>query len=79
MPVPKSRQPRIRTDPHRAAPVFGNKGIADGPEVRLTESRTIPQVIHPSLLEDPFEKASLKYYTTGQLVLIEGQAARSNH
>ncbi len=53
------------------APVFGNKGIADGPEVRMTESRTIPQVIHPSLLEDPFEKASLKYYSTGQLALID--------
>lgn len=53
------------------APVFGNKGIADGPEVRLTESRVIPQVIHPSLLEDPYEKAELRYYTTGQLVLID--------
>ncbi len=53
------------------APVFGNKGIADGPEVRMTESRTIPQVIHPSLLEDPFEKAELRYYTTGQLALID--------
>ena len=53
------------------APVFGNKGIADGPEVRMTESRTIPQVIHPSLLEDPFEKASLKYYSTGQVALID--------
>ncbi len=61
-------------DGRGAAPVFGNKGIADGPEVRLTESRTIPQVIHPSLLEDPFEKASLKYYTTGQLVLIDVKA-----
>ena len=31
----------------------------------------MPQVIHPSLLEDPYEKAELKYYTTGQLVLID--------
>ena len=53
------------------APVHGKNGIEDGPEVRLTESRTIPQVIHPSLLEDPHEKAMLKYYTTGQLVLID--------
>jgi dipeptidyl aminopeptidase/acylaminoacyl peptidase len=58
-------------DGRGSAPVFGNKGIADGPEVRLSESRTIPQVIHPSLLEDPYEKATLKYYTTGQLVLID--------
>ncbi|MFI5233915.1 MAG: DPP IV N-terminal domain-containing protein, partial [Gemmatimonadales bacterium] len=56
------------------APVHGKNGIEDGPEVRLTESRTIPQVIHPSLLEDPHEKAMLKYYTTGQLVLIDVKA-----
>ncbi len=53
------------------APIHGKNGIEDGPEVRMTESRTIPQVIHPSLLEDPHEKAMLKYYTTGQLVLID--------
>lgn len=49
-----------------AVPVYGNKGIADGPQVRLTESRALPQVIHPSLLENPYDKARLKYYTTGQ-------------
>ncbi len=32
------------------APVHGKNGIEDGPEVRMTESRVIPQVIHPSLL-----------------------------
>ena len=53
------------------APIHGKNGIEDGPKVRLTESRTIPQVIHPSLLEDPHEKAMLKYYTTGQLMLID--------
>jgi dipeptidyl aminopeptidase/acylaminoacyl peptidase len=58
-------------DARGPAPVHGNNGIEDGPEVRLSESRVIPQVIHPSLLEDPHEKAMLKYYTTGQLVLID--------
>jgi dipeptidyl aminopeptidase/acylaminoacyl peptidase len=52
-------------------PVHGNNGIEDGPQVRLTESRVIPQVIHASLLEDPHDKAILKYYATGQLVVID--------
>ncbi len=60
--VPEGRGP---------APVHGKNGIEDGPTVRMSESRVIPQVIHPSLLEDPHEKAMLKYYTTGQLVLID--------
>jgi dipeptidyl aminopeptidase/acylaminoacyl peptidase len=58
-------------DARGAAPVFGNNGIADGPQVRLTESRALPQVIHPSLLENPFDRATLKYYTTGQLAVID--------
>jgi dipeptidyl aminopeptidase/acylaminoacyl peptidase len=58
-------------DGRGSAPTHGKGGIEDGPEVRLSESRTIPQVIHPSLLEDPHEKAMLRYYTTGQLVLID--------
>jgi dipeptidyl aminopeptidase/acylaminoacyl peptidase len=58
-------------DGRGAAPVHGNNGIEDGPQVRLSESRVVPQVIHPSLLEDPHEKAMLKYYTTGQLVVID--------
>ncbi|HEY9226066.1 MAG TPA: DPP IV N-terminal domain-containing protein, partial [Gemmatimonadaceae bacterium] len=45
--------------------------VADGPEVRLTESIAKPQVIHPDLLSDPHEKAQLAYYTTGQLALID--------
>jgi hypothetical protein len=53
------------------APTHGKNGVEDGPSVRLTESRAIPQVIHPSLLEDPHDKAMLKYYTTGQLALID--------
>src|SRR4029079_5049915 len=56
------------------APTHGKNGIEDGPAVRLTESRAIPQVIHPSLLEDPHDKAMLKYYTTGQLALIDVKA-----
>ncbi len=57
-------------------PVFGNGGIASGPQVRLTESRALPQVIHPALLETPYDKARLKYYTTGQLVHIDIKSRR---
>ena len=48
--------------------------IADGPEVRLTESTAKPQVIHFDLLSDPHEKAMLTYYTTGQLAVIDVRA-----
>jgi dipeptidyl aminopeptidase/acylaminoacyl peptidase len=54
------------------APTHGKaNGVETGPQVRLTESRPSPQVIHPALLEDPHDKAMLKYYTTGQLALID--------
>lgn len=54
-----------------AAPTHGKNGIEDGPQVRLTESRVIPQVIHFSLLEDGHDKALLKHHTTGQLAVID--------
>ena len=58
-------------DMRGAAPTHGKNGVEDGPEVRLTESRALPQVIHPALLEDPHDKALLTYYTTGQLAVID--------
>jgi dipeptidyl aminopeptidase/acylaminoacyl peptidase len=59
-------------DGRGAAPTHGKaNGVETGPQVRLTESRRSPQVIHASLLEDPHDKALLKYYTTGQLALID--------
>ena len=58
-------------DARGAKPTHGPNGIEDGPQVRLTESRIIPQVMHYSLLEDPHDKALLKYYTTGQLAVID--------
>src|SRR5207249_3086882 len=60
--VPEGRGP---------APTHGKNGIETGPQVRLTESRAAPQVIHPALLEDPHDKSMLKYFTTGQLALID--------
>jgi dipeptidyl aminopeptidase/acylaminoacyl peptidase len=58
-------------DARGPAPTHGENGIEDGPQVRLTEGRRIPQTIHASLLEDKHDKALLKYYTTGQLALID--------
>jgi dipeptidyl aminopeptidase/acylaminoacyl peptidase len=53
------------------APTHGPDGIEDGPQVRMTDGRTIPQRVHWSLLEDPHDQALLKYYTTGQLAQID--------
>ncbi|HSA56676.1 MAG TPA: prolyl oligopeptidase family serine peptidase [Gemmatimonadaceae bacterium] len=53
------------------APTHGPNGIEDGPQVRLTEGRRIPQRMHWSLLEDPHDQALLKYHTTGQVALVD--------
>jgi dipeptidyl aminopeptidase/acylaminoacyl peptidase len=53
------------------APMHGQDGIEDGPQVRLTEGRKLPQRIYFSLLEDPHDQAILEYYTTGQLAQID--------
>jgi dipeptidyl aminopeptidase/acylaminoacyl peptidase len=58
-------------DVRGAKPTHGPNGIEDGPQVRLTDSRIVPQVIHYSLLEDPHDKALLKYYSLGQLAIID--------
>lgn len=58
-------------DGRSAAPVRGVNGVADGPQVRLTGGRAVPQPVHFSLLEDAFDKTRLRYYTTGQLALID--------
>lgn len=54
-----------------AEPTHGDGGIEDGPQVRLTESRAVPQPVHFSLLQDPHDKALLRFHTTGQLALID--------
>lgn len=60
--VPENRGPQ---------PNDGGDGIEDGPKVRLTGGRALPQPVHWSLLEDPNDQALLKWYTTGQLALID--------
>ena len=54
-----------------AAPEHGVGGIEDGPQVRLSDARAVPQPVHFSLLQDPHDKALLVYYTKGQLALID--------
>ncbi len=54
-----------------ALPTHGPDGIEDGPQVRMTEGKKLPQRIFWSLLEDPHDQAILKYYTTGQLAQID--------
>ncbi len=58
-------------DGRGAPPTHGADGVEDGPQVRLTEGKKIPQRIHFSLLEDPHDQAILKYYTTGQLAQVD--------
>jgi dipeptidyl aminopeptidase/acylaminoacyl peptidase len=54
-----------------AVPVRGDNGIENGPQVRLTGSRAVPQPVHFSLLEGPHDKAMLEHYTIGQLALLD--------
>ncbi len=58
-------------DARGAVPTHGDGNIEDGPLVRLTESKAKPQPVHFSLLQDPHDKALVKYYTTSQLALID--------
>ncbi len=52
-------------------PTHGKNGVEDGPQVRLTNAKALPQAVHASLLEDPHDKALLKYFSTGQLVVLD--------
>jgi dipeptidyl aminopeptidase/acylaminoacyl peptidase len=58
-------------DGRGAVPTHGAGGIEDGPQVRLTDGKALPQPYHYSLLQDPHEQEQLKYYTTSQLALID--------
>lgn len=59
-----------------AAPTHGPNGIEDGPQVRLSTEQARPQRVYASLLEDPHDKALLKYHTTGQLALVDVRSRR---
>ncbi len=57
-------------------PTHGENGVEDGPQVRLTESRAVPQPVHFALLQDPHDKALLAWHTTGQVALIDVRSRR---
>ncbi len=59
--------------PDGRAPAPENEwdGATDGPLVHLTNARALPQPVHASLMHSVHEQKLLKYYTTGQLALID--------
>jgi dipeptidyl aminopeptidase/acylaminoacyl peptidase len=59
-----------------AAPTRDARGALDGPQVRLTESRAVPQPVHFDLLEDPFDQSLLRWHSTGQAALIDVRSRR---
>lgn len=61
----------LAPDGRGAAPTHGPNRIEDGPTVRLTDGRALPQRVYASLLLDPHDKELLKHYTTSQLALVD--------
>jgi dipeptidyl aminopeptidase/acylaminoacyl peptidase len=58
--------------PDNRGPAPTPPAVADGPLVRLwLDSLKSPQRNFASLLDGPFDEALMKYYVTGQLVLID--------
>ena len=60
--IPEGRAPE---------PTHGPGGVEDGPAVRLSQSRAVPQPVHWSLLHDVHDQALVKWHTTGQLAMID--------
>ena len=58
--VPQQRMPMPKEPP-----------VASGPLVRMTGGLKIKTPTYASLMQSPFEKAQLEYYTTGQLSRID--------
>ncbi len=65
--------------PEQRMPMPKEPAIADGPLVRLTDSKKAKTPTYASLLQSPFQRAQLEYYTTGQLARIDakGSGARN--
>ncbi len=61
----------LQPDGRGPAPTHGPDGIEDGPQVRLTNGVAKPHPVYATLLQDPHDKAQLRYYTTGQLALVD--------
>lgn len=59
--------------PHGRGAAPARPALESGPLVRITEGKRDRNRVYASLLRDPFEKAQLEYYTTGQLALIDAR------
>lgn len=51
--------------------------VPTGPQVRITTPETNTIRTYPDLLEDPFERQLLEYFTTGQLAVIDVERRRA--
>jgi len=57
--------------PESRMPLPKEPQVADGPLVRMTGGMKKKMPTYASLMQSPFEKAQLEYYTTGQLARID--------
>ncbi|CAN5911551.1 prolyl oligopeptidase family serine peptidase [soil metagenome] len=57
--------------PQQRMPSPKEPAVASGPIVRMTGGLKIKTPTYASLMQSPFEKAQLEYYTTGQLSRID--------
>jgi dipeptidyl aminopeptidase/acylaminoacyl peptidase len=57
--------------PEPRMPLPKEPAVADGPLVRMTGGLKNKTPTYASLMQSPFEKAQLEYYTTGQLARID--------
>ena len=57
--------------PQQRLPVPREPAVASGPVVRMTGGRKVKTPTYASLMQTPYEKAQLEYYTTGQLSRID--------
>ena len=57
--------------PQQRMPTPKEPAVASGPIVRMTGGLKIKTPTYASLMQSPFEKAQLEYYTTGQLSRID--------
>ena len=65
--------------PEARMPMPKEPAVADGPLVRLTESMKKKTRTYASLLENPYQKALLEYYGTGQLARIDARGGATRN
>lgn len=63
--------------PENRGPEPAKPAVPTGPQVRMTTPETNRIRTYPDLLEDPYEKQLLEYYSTGQLAVVDVQRRRA--